>query len=232
MPMKRLHLISPWNSFRILVSILGVCLTLSLFPGNASAIDPASSLFDNHQANSSDKDKPSQPLALPEETPNPSPSVFSILARIFLSLVFIGGLIFLTVWGVKWVWERQGWNNPAEQGKPIKVLSSTFLAPRKSIHLVEIGKRMLVVGVGTDELNCLDVITEPDEIEDLRRITQDGFPRLFARAINRNESIQNKAETKKIIEESNQVVGGYLDKLKKISKKKAAERSVGGKNES
>jgi len=178
----------------------------------------------------SEKDKISQPLALPEETPNPSPSFLSTLARVFLALAIIVGLIILTVWGVKYIWDRQGWNTLGEQTKPIKILTTTYLAPRKALHLIEVGKRLLVVGVGNDEINCLDVITEPGEVEFLRQATQQGFPKVFSRVLQKTESAQNEVETKKIIEESNQLVGVYVEKLKKISKKKKGESPSGEGN--
>jgi flagellar biogenesis protein FliO len=159
-------------------------------------------------------------LALPEEKPNPSPNLLSTLLQVVFYLALIVGLIILTVWGVKFIWEKQGWGNLAEPGKPIKVLTTTYLAPRKVIHLVEVGNRLLVVGVGNEEIHCLDVITEKSEVEELRQATQQGFPKIFNRIVKKHEADQEEQETHRIIEEGNQLVGGYVEKLKKISKKK------------
>ena len=222
--------VNPWKLIPLMGLVLGVCLFQSFFPSRAWAIDSNSPLFEkNTNAVPGEKEKNSQPLALPEEAPNPSPGLFSTLLRVFLVLVLIVGLIILTVWGVKFVWEKQGWNNLSETGKPIKVLTSTYLAPRKTVHLIEVGKRLLVVGVGKDEMNCLDVITDPQEVESLRQAAQQGFPKIFNRVMNKHEAVQGEADAKRIIQESNELVGGYVEKLKGFTKNK--KNAVRGKGE-
>ena len=218
--MTRFISMNPWKLFTFLGLVLGVWFFQPFFVSNALAIDFSSPLFEKNQNNSVDKEKNAEPLALPEETPNPSPGLLSTLLRVLFALAFVIGLIVVTVWGVKFIWEKQGWNNLGEQSKPIKVLTSTYLAPRKTIHLVEVGKRLLVLGVGNEEVNCLDVITEPGEVEALRQAAQQGFPKIFNRIVQKHETVQQEAETHKIIAESSQLVGGYLEKLKRISKKK------------
>src|SRR6185295_5429183 len=197
--MTRSTHVNPLNLPRALGLALGVCLFLSFLTAEVSAVEPNSPLFSQNSNVSAAKDG-NQPLALPEEKPNPSPGVFSTLIRLFLALGLTIGLIFTTVWGLKIVWEKRGWNNLTEEGKPVKVLTSTYLAPRKSIHLVEVGNRILVLGVGNNEVNCLDVIQEPEEVESLRSASsQQGFPKIFDRVLRKNETADGEAETRKII---------------------------------
>lgn len=181
-------------------------------------MEPNSPLFD--QSTPSAASTVSQPLALPEESPNPSPGFFSTLVRLLLALAITIGLIFVTVWGLKIIWEKRGWNNVVDEGKPVRILTSTYLAPRKTIHLVEVANRILVLGVGNEEVNCLEVIREPAEVESLREATQPGFHKIFTRITQKHETAQKEVETQKIIEESSRLVGGYLEKLKKITKDK------------
>lgn len=215
MALNRIIPFSPW----ILVGlVLGACLFVSV-PSSVLALDSNSPLFQPDQQDKNttvDKAKPTAPLPLPEEAPNPSPGIFSTLVRLLFALGLTIGLIFATVWGLKIIWEKKGWNALGDENKPIRVLTSAFLAPRKTIHLVEIGKRILVVGVGNDEVSCLDVITNPEEVELLRNSTQQGFPKVFNRALQKQEMVHQEAETQRIVEESNQLVGGYVEKLKKI----------------
>lgn len=202
----------------------GVALVLFLFaPANGSkaiALDSNSPLFENKKVDPSKPATVAQPLALPEETPNPSPGILFTLVRLILALALVVGLIFLTVWGLKMIWEKRGWGGPSEDNKSLRVLSSTYLAPRKTVHLVEVGKRILVVGVGHEEIHCLDVITEPAEVETLRQGAQQGFPGIFGRLVQKQDTVQEEQETQKMMEEGKKVVGGYVDKLKAISKKK------------
>lgn len=227
MPMTRFAHMNPWNLFFILILALGVCLFDPFQTSKAFALEPNSPLFEQNKNTTSDKEKALLPLALPEEKPNPSPGILSTLVRIALALALIVALIVITVWGLKIIWEKWGWTNQGEEGKPIKVLTSAFLAPRKTVHLVEIGKRILVVGVGSDEVTCLDVITDPEEVEVLRQASQQGFPKIFTKALQKNEMIQEEEEAKKIVQEGKRVVGGYVEGLKKFSKKRKQSAQSG-----
>lgn len=217
------------RSFTALFSLLlGVCL-FGIWAPKALALDSDSPLFDQTPVASAGVSTTRQPMALPEESPNPSPGLFSTLARLVFALAVTLGLIVLTVWGLKWVWEKKGWNQWAEEGKTIRILASTYISPRKTIHLVEVGKRILVVGAGGDEMTCLDIIREPEEVEALRGATQQGFPKIFNRVVQRHETADHQAETKRILEESSKAVGDYVAKLKNIKKKDASEPVDGEK---
>jgi len=231
MPMNRSIFVNPWTLTTLIGLVLGVCLFQLLTPAKSLAIDSNSPIFEKNQnVPSGDKEKGGQPLALPEEAPNPSPGFFSTLARILLALTLIVGLIILTVWGVKFAWEKQGWGNLNEAGKPMKVLTSTYLGPRKTIHLIEVGKRLLVVGVGKDEINRLDVITDPEEVETLRQATHHGFPKIFNGIMKKHETVEGEAETKRILSEGNELVGGYVKKLKGFTKSKKSAIQEKGEN--
>jgi flagellar biogenesis protein FliO len=220
----------PRNFSLALGLFLGVCVLQSCFFSKAYALDSDSQIFDQNQKVSPSEDKKSQPLALPEETPNPSPSVWVTLIRLFAALVVIIALIVLTVWGLKLVLEKKGWNQFTEEGRPLKVLTSTYIAPQKAIYLVEVGNRILVVGVGREELNCLDVIQDVEEVNALRSATSQGFPKIFNRIYQRQDTANREAETKEMIKESNQVVGEYLNKLKKMKKNKTDSHSIDGES--
>jgi flagellar biogenesis protein FliO len=215
MTMHRITAISPWK-------VLGLVLMMGwavFLPSAALAVDSTSPLFHQEKTTSHDATGSGDQMALPEETPNPSPGVFSTLLRLFLALIIIVALIVATVFGLKLMLDKKGWNAFSEEGKSIRVLTSTFLAPRKSIHLVEIGKRILVIGAGNEELTCLDVITDPAEIELLRQTHQQGFQKIFNKVIRKQETDQQHEEAHRIAEESKKVVDGYVKKLKRISKK-------------
>jgi len=158
-------------------------------------------------------------LALPETSSSPSPSIFSTFIRLVLAIALTVGLIYVTIWGLKIVWEKRSLTNNVEEAKPIKILTSTYLAPRKAIHLVEVGNRILVLGVGNNEITRLDVITDATEVQSIRQLTQTGFPNILERLINRESVEKTDEETQQIIAKSNETVSGYVEKLKRISRK-------------
>lgn len=157
-------------------------------------------------------------LPLPTETPQPLPGFFSTLVRLVLALGITIGLIYLTVWGLKVLWEKRGFPGPHEDGKPMKVLSSLYLAPRKTLYLVEVGRRVLVVGGGQQEIHRIDVITDPAEIEAIRKDSQQGFPELFGRFLKKQEERDHAVEARQIVSEGRQAVGDYLERIRKVSR--------------
>jgi flagellar biogenesis protein FliO len=191
---------------------------------NAFAIEATSSLFQENQTGAgSQQEKQGQPLALPETSSSPSPSIFSTFIRLVLAIVLTVGLIYITIWGLKIVWEKRGLTNNADEAKPIKILTSTYLAPRKAIHLVEVGNRILVLGVGNDEITRLDVIVDPVEVQAIRQSTQTGFPNILERLMHREAVEKTDEETQQMIAESNETVSGYVEKLKKTGRKRKEE---------
>ncbi len=220
-----------WNlSFLLWLGlVLGICYFLPGASFVQAQVDEKSTLFQQGPSTSFHSAPVSQPMALPEEASTPSPGLFSAFARLVLALAVTIGLIVVTVWGLKWIWERRGLGQWAEEGKAIRVLASAFLSPRKSIYLVEVGKRILVVGVGGEEMTCLDVIREEGEVEALRGATQQGFPGVFNRVMQNHQTADTEAEAKRILEESNQAVGGYVAQLRNMKKKSTPESTEGKK---
>ncbi len=206
---------------------LVLCLLLGGLQPRAWAIDSNSALFSQNSPQTSAVSSP-QTLALPEATPNPAPSFFSIFVRLVLALGITLGLIYATVWGLKLIWEKQGWNVKIDEGKPIRVLNSMHLGPRKTVQVVEVGKRLLVLGVGHEEVNCLAVITEPEEIDSIKQASQTAFPHLLQRVVRKQEGVTPDSAPEKVFEESRQVMDGYLNKLKSISKRKKDKDQDGG----
>jgi len=190
----------------------------------AFAIESTNPLFQENQTSSSlQQENQGQPLALPETSSSPSPGIFSTFIRLVLAIVLTVGLIYATIWGLKIVWEKRGLTNNADETKPIKILTSTYLAPRKAIHLVEVGNRILVLGVGNDEITRLDVIVDPTEVQSIRQSTQTGFPNILERLINREAVEKADEKTQQIITESNEAVSGYVEKLKRTGQKRKEE---------
>ncbi len=228
MPKSILFPITSWNLLLAFGLVLEVCFFQFCCFSKTYALDSGSQIFEQNQNANPSQGKESQSLALPDETPNPSPSLFATLLRLLAALTVIIGLIVLTVWGLKIVWEKRGWNQFAEEGKPVKVLTSVYIAPRKAIYLVEVGDRILVVGTGNEEMTCLDVIKDVEEVNSLRRSTTQGFPKILNQITRRHETADQEIETQKIIKESNQIVGDYVKKLKSMKKKKTTSDSTDG----
>lgn len=220
MPLNPFTKMNPLRSPFLWAGFLGVCLFLVTVP-KVHGVDEQSSIFQNQPGKISTPDPSgSAPLALPEETQSPAPGLFSTFLRLILALGITLGLVVLTIWGLKWVWEKRGIAQGSEDGKPVRVFHTTYLAPRMSIQLVEIGSRVLVLGVGHEEVRCLEVIKDPNEIAQLKEGTQTGFPQALQRILRTKEAQEKGEQTQAIIRESHEAVGEYVQNLKNLKKKK------------
>ena len=86
-----------------------------------------------------------------------------------LSLVL--GLIFLLFFGFKkYVLKNTAFGG----GKLVQVLSTSFLAPKKNIALVEVAGEILVLGVSDQNISLLTSIREPERIEEIKNAHSDN----------------------------------------------------------
>ena len=109
-----------------------------------------------------------------DDTPPPmfgdseAPSMAGMLFQMLGSLVVIVLLIF----GAAWVYRRI--NQPRlrgeRNGRLVQVLGSTFLAPKKSVTLVHVGSRILVVGVSDADMSTLATLEESESDEILEQM--------------------------------------------------------------
>ncbi len=104
------------------------------------------------------------------------PDLFSASLKMAYTLILVLGLMFVVFYLVK----KFGLKNSVfgGEGKPIKVLSTGFLAPRKSIALVEVAGDILVVGISNDQISLLSNVQDPDRIEQIKNtLHKKGHPR-------------------------------------------------------
>lgn len=92
--------------------------------------------------------------------------LFSASLKMASTLGLVLGLMFV----VFHLFKKFGLKNSVfgGEGKPIKVLSTGFLAPRKSIALVEVAGDILVVGISNDQISLLSNVQDPGKIEQIK----------------------------------------------------------------
>ena len=94
------------------------------------------------------------------------PGTIAVLFGLFWKLALVTGLIILTIWALKRLLKTGG--IPLAAQGAVKVVSVTHLDTRRSVFLLEVGDRMLVVGGGVESLNLLAEITSPVEQGQIR----------------------------------------------------------------
>ncbi len=92
--------------------------------------------------------------------------LFSASLKMASTLGLVLGLMFI----IFHLFKKFGLKNSVfgGEGKPIKVLSTGFLAPRKSIALVEVAGDVLVIGISNDQISLLGNVQDPERIEQIK----------------------------------------------------------------
>jgi flagellar biogenesis protein FliO len=143
--------------------------------------------------------------------------------RVGLALVVVLVAIFLLRWLA-----RQFVRVGVQESKPIKVLSRSVLSPKQQLLLLQVGKRLVVVGDSGGSMNPLCEISDPDEVATLigqaredRPITK-SFGKFFGRAKepfgepdppNTEEDAANPE-----IAEMSRDIGGLMEKVQSMRK--------------
>ena len=96
--------------------------------------------------------------------------LFSASLKMASTLGLVLGLMFV----VFHLFKKFGLKNSVfgGEGKPIKVLSTGFLAPRKSIALVEVAGDVLIIGISNDQISLLGNIQNPEKIDQIKNTMQ------------------------------------------------------------
>ena len=94
-----------------------------------------------------------------------SVSLVSSGLRMITTLSLVLGLIFLLFFGFKKYVLK---NTPFGAGKLVQVLSTSFLAPKKNIALVEVAGEILVLGISDHNISLLTTIREHGRIEEIK----------------------------------------------------------------
>jgi flagellar biosynthetic protein FliO len=92
-----------------------------------------------------------------------------------VKLGLVVGLIYVTMWLLR-AYVGRGRAGAVGAGAKIDVLEATALAPGRSLYLIDVADRVLVVGATSGSLATLAEITEPGTVERLRRRSNEPRP--------------------------------------------------------
>jgi flagellar biosynthetic protein FliO len=152
-----------WFAMAILVMIAGSGVPAQAQAAGQTALPPPS------QADGSVAAEEAQIPSLTE-------SVLPSLSRIAISLCVIVAIIYLTVFLLR---KLSGKRIGGKKGTAIQIIEQTYLAPKKSVCLLKLADRAVLVGITENRISMLTEMeweTLPQaSIENVGR-TQAGFP--------------------------------------------------------
>jgi flagellar biogenesis protein FliO len=149
--------------------IVGILLIFSLV--TLSAIGPTAVPAVNPDAGVRISDpEATVPEYDPTQTTRPDTPLVPLLIDMVWKLGLVAGLIILTAWVLRYMRSRFGlFDEPGPSGGTFAVLDTVTIGPDQTIHTVDLGRRVLVVGATGASLTNLADIDDPDEILYLRR---------------------------------------------------------------
>jgi flagellar protein FliO/FliZ len=127
------------------------------------------------------------------------------MPRVLAALAAVIGLIFLLRAGA-----RRMFDIPVNQrsSRAVQVLSRTIVAPKQQVLLLQVGKRMVVVGDSGGQMNALCQIDDPDEVAALlgqvREEKLASAGKTFGLLFNRTKDQMVEAETDEPRETANE----------------------------
>lgn len=90
----------------------------------------------------------------------------SLIIRLFLSLVLIIGLIYLSLFLLK---KSSLGLKKNRAGNSIQVLERCYISPKKGIFIVKVGSKLLALGVTETQINLLSELdSSPESKSDLK----------------------------------------------------------------
>ena len=90
-------------------------------------------------------------------------SVFNVLLRLALSMVAVIGLIYGTTYLLRH-FARRGTQKPANE-RLVQVIDKASLDGKKSVYLVKVIDRLMILGVGNDDVTMLGNIRDESVVE-------------------------------------------------------------------
>lgn len=83
-----------------------------------------------------------------------------------LRLALVLGVIWAAVLGMRWYVRRMtGQAGPRAGGRALEVIETRTLAPNRSLHLVRLGDRAVLIGVTPERITSLLAVDDPDEVQ-------------------------------------------------------------------
>jgi flagellar protein FliO/FliZ len=146
--------------------------------------------------------------------------------RVAMGLAAVLALIFVLRWIAKWAFPSVASARPTSA---MRVLSRTTVSPKQQLLLVQVGKRVLVVGDSAGQLRGISEIADPDEAaalvaqitEEQSRGSAKAFGSLFGRAKNGFEQraglLAEDGDDEGVEQEAQPALAGLSQHVRRIS---------------
>jgi flagellar biogenesis protein FliO len=150
-----------------------------------------------------------------EEKPiNYNPTVTFLQAILYLILIII--LIYIVIFALKFFLSKRSSIGNLISPYFIKILESAYLAPHASIHIIEIGRRIFVIGVSERTISLITEITDEETISKIleSKSSQISFQKHFRSFISKFSQKKETQEINSYFEEGREYLQEKIKNLK------------------
>ena len=144
------------------------------------------------------------------------PGIISTSVNLLISLLFIIGLIYLTIIALKYFYNKSMFLFK-NQGI-IKILAKEYIDSKKIIYLVDVANKILVIGSGNNELVLLSEITDKETVENIRQQADEYISKYNLKKETKfSDNLKSTyvKQGKKLINTGNETVKKIMDKIRK-----------------
>lgn len=144
------------------------------------------------------------------------PGIVSTSVNLLISLLFIIGLIYLTIIALKYFYGKSILLFKS-QGV-IKIIAKEYIDSKKIIYLVDVANKILIIGSGNNELVLLSEITDKETVENIRQQADEYISKYrLKKEIKFSDNLKSTyvKQSKKLINTGNEAVKKIIDKIRK-----------------
>lgn len=159
------------------------------------------------------------------EAPQPAPSQGLEYSRVVGALAIVVALIFALRWATRWILKLPGSRGSI---RAVRVLGRTVISAKQQVMLLQVGRRIVVVGDCAGQMHPLAEITDPDEVASLlgQMSEEPAEPKAFGNLFTRSRrSFDEPAPAPALIDEPDEAevtsareeISGLMQKVRLMS---------------
>lgn len=157
---------SGWLWLAVFVGVLLIFVTVALPSVGPTSVALPEDMPDTRVADPTDP----VPDYIPTLTTRPDTPILPLLIDMVWKLGLVAGLIVTTAWVLRYLRTRFGlFDQPAQSSGSFTILDTVTIGPDQTVHTLDLGQRILVIGATSAGLTNLSEVKDPDEVRYLRR---------------------------------------------------------------
>ncbi|MCX8092805.1 MAG: flagellar biosynthetic protein FliO [Candidatus Goldbacteria bacterium] len=144
------------------------------------------------------------------------PGILNTSVNLLLSLLFIIGLIYLTIIALKYFYGKSMLLFKS-QGL-IKIIAREYIDSKKIIYLIDVANKILIVGSGNNELVLLSEINDKETVENIRQQADEYIAKYrLKKEVKFSDNLKSTyiKQGKKLIDSGNETIKKIFEKIRK-----------------